>query len=217
MLRRIPIAVIHAHGPSIRQRTMFAIGVRMVEAPKRATTSSGPDVDVGVVAAHAEQAQDRAGSTPDPVREPAGLHGHRLAASLRAMRPTYHLVPAADWAASDPSIPYAAASLADEGFIHCTDGDDELLATANRHYRDDERAFLVLTVDLDAAGSPWRIDDPGWDLPARLRADRAGRDPRRAAPGTRRRRPLHRDRRVTAAQVLQDWAPPVREIVSPET
>ena len=77
------------------------------------------------------------------------------------MRPTYHLVPAAAWAASDPSIPYAAASLADEGFIHCTDGDDELLATANRHYRDYDRDFFVLTVDLDAAGSPWRIDDPG--------------------------------------------------------
>ena len=72
---------------------------------------------------------------------------------------------APDWAAFDHSIPYVAPSLADEGFIHCTDGDDELLATANRHYRDDERAFLVLTVDLDAAGSPWRIDDPAGIYP----------------------------------------------------
>ena len=32
--------------------------------------------------------------------------------------------------------------------------------TANRHYRDDPRDFLVLTVDLDATGSPWRFDDP---------------------------------------------------------
>jgi uncharacterized protein (DUF952 family) len=37
--------------------------------------------------------------------------------------------------------------------------------TANRHYRDDPRPFLVLTVDLDAAGSPWQIDEPGAPYP----------------------------------------------------
>ncbi len=76
------------------------------------------------------------------------------------MRPTYHLVPADDWAAADPDEPYAAGSLAAEGFIHCTDGMIEMVATANRHYRADPRAFLVLTVDLEASGSPWRIEDP---------------------------------------------------------
>jgi uncharacterized protein (DUF952 family) len=35
----------------------------------------------------------------------------------------------------------------------------EMVATANRHYRDDPRAFLVLTIDLSACGSPWRIED----------------------------------------------------------
>jgi uncharacterized protein (DUF952 family) len=75
------------------------------------------------------------------------------------MRTTYHLVPAEAWAASDPGRAYAAASLVTEGFIHCTDGADEMVATANRHYRDDPREFQLLTVDLDAAGSPWRIED----------------------------------------------------------
>lgn len=75
------------------------------------------------------------------------------------MRPTYHLVPAAFWEAQEPDRPYEAASLAMEGFVHCTDGAAELVATANHHYRDDERAFLVLTIDLDATGSPWRIED----------------------------------------------------------
>lgn len=75
------------------------------------------------------------------------------------MRPTYHLVLVESWAMADPSRPYAAASLGADGFIHCTDGMIETVATANRHYRDDPRAFLVLTVDLDAAGSPWRIED----------------------------------------------------------
>jgi uncharacterized protein (DUF952 family) len=75
------------------------------------------------------------------------------------MRPTFHIVPAAAWTASDPARPYEASSFATEGFIHCTDGAGEMVATANRHYRDDRRAFLVLTIDLDAAGSPWRTED----------------------------------------------------------
>ena len=75
------------------------------------------------------------------------------------MRHSYHLVPLEAWEASDPDAPYEAASLATEGFIHCTDGAGEVVRTANRHYRDDARDFLVLTVDLDAAGSPWRVED----------------------------------------------------------
>ena len=75
------------------------------------------------------------------------------------MRATYHLVPAETWAEHDPAAPYAAASLEDEGFIHCTDGAAAMVATANRHYRDDPRTFLVVTVDLDATGSRWQFDD----------------------------------------------------------
>lgn len=75
------------------------------------------------------------------------------------MRPTFHLTPAEWWAASSPGAAYAAPSLADEGFIHCTDGHAEMVATANRHYAADPRPFVVLTVDLDAAGSPWSIED----------------------------------------------------------
>jgi uncharacterized protein (DUF952 family)/uncharacterized protein YciI len=75
------------------------------------------------------------------------------------MRTTYHLVPADAWASRDPVAPYAAPSLAGEGFIHCTDGSAAMVDTANRRYRADPRSFLVLTVDLDATGSSWRFDD----------------------------------------------------------
>lgn len=74
-------------------------------------------------------------------------------------RPTFHLVPVAVWEATDPAAPYAAASLASEGFIHCTDGRAPLLSTADRHFHDDPRDYLVLTIDLDRVRSPWRIDD----------------------------------------------------------
>jgi uncharacterized protein (DUF952 family) len=81
------------------------------------------------------------------------------------MRLTFHLTPAERWAAADPDTPYDAPSLATEGFIHCTDGEAALLATANRHYGDDPRPFLALTLDLDAVGSPWRVEDTGGIYP----------------------------------------------------
>ena len=75
-------------------------------------------------------------------------------------RPTLHMVPAAVWNGRDPSAPYVPAAFAGDGFVHCTDSDEGMVATANRFYRDEPRPFLVLTVDLDATGSPWRFDDP---------------------------------------------------------
>lgn len=74
-------------------------------------------------------------------------------------RLTYHLTPRDHWSASDPDAPLSAPSLSDEGFIHCTTGADEIVATANRHYRFDRRDFVVLTVDLDRVTCPWRVDD----------------------------------------------------------
>ena len=81
------------------------------------------------------------------------------------MRPTFHLVAEDVWASLDAGEPYRHESLEREGFIHCTDGADAMCDTANRHYGDDPRAFLVLTVDLDRAGSPWRFDEPGSPYP----------------------------------------------------
>jgi uncharacterized protein (DUF952 family) len=74
---------------------------------------------------------------------------------------TFHLTPREWWEASDPAAPLGAPSLATEGFIHCTDGAANMVATANRHYRDDPRAFVVLTIELDRVTSPWRVEDPG--------------------------------------------------------
>ncbi len=80
-------------------------------------------------------------------------------------RLTLHMLPAEDWASRDPAAPYTPAAYAEEGFIHCTDGDVGMVATANRFYREDPRPFLVLTIDLEATGSPWRFDDPGRRFP----------------------------------------------------
>jgi uncharacterized protein (DUF952 family) len=102
------------------------------------------------------------------------------------MRPTHHLVPAEVWAAADPGTPYAAGSLASEGFIHCTDGVAALGVTFDRYYADDPRPFLALTVDLDALDVPWRYDVPDSPYPhiygtvarpAIVTVERVARDP----------------------------------------
>ncbi len=74
-------------------------------------------------------------------------------------RPTLHLVPEPTWEAHDPASPYLPAAYPDDGFVHCTDGDEEMVAVANRFYRGDRRSFLLLTLDLERTGSPWRFED----------------------------------------------------------
>jgi uncharacterized protein (DUF952 family) len=75
-------------------------------------------------------------------------------------RLTYHITPRAWWEATESGALLGAPSLAVEGFIHCTDGAAEMVATANRHYASDPREFVILTVDLDRITCPWRVEDP---------------------------------------------------------
>jgi uncharacterized protein (DUF952 family) len=78
---------------------------------------------------------------------------------------TYHLVPAEVWAASDPVADYTPASFAAEGFIHTTHDAAELVATANRHYREDARPYLVLEIEVSRVRAPLRISDPAGRYP----------------------------------------------------
>ncbi|MDV9189994.1 DUF952 domain-containing protein [Streptomyces sp. SR27] len=60
-----------------------------------------------------------------------------------------HVVPLADWSASPavPDAPYAPASLAAEGFVHCSPDESAALAIADAHYRDAAGPLLVLVID----------------------------------------------------------------------
>jgi uncharacterized protein (DUF952 family) len=93
-------------------------------------------------------------------------------------RPTFHLSPLAAWDVAVTGFlddrPYAAASLADEGFIHCTDGVEALGATFDRYYASDARPFVALTIDLDALDVPWRYDVVGSPYPHIYGAVRPG-------------------------------------------
>ena len=82
---------------------------------------------------------------------------------------TLHLLPAARWDAwradPDPAARYTPPGFEAEGFVHCTDGDEEMLAVANRFYAAEPGPFAVLDLDLALVGAPWRHDEPGSPYP----------------------------------------------------
>ncbi len=81
---------------------------------------------------------------------------------------TLHLLPAARWAAwsgAPADSRYEPDAFAADGFVHCTDGADEMVEVANRFYRSTADSFVVLTIDLGALDVPWRYDDPDGTYP----------------------------------------------------
>ncbi|MFY0406744.1 DUF952 domain-containing protein [Solicola sp. PLA-1-18] len=60
----------------------------------------------------------------------------------------FHLVPEPEWSAR-PASGYAPASLATEGFVHCSPDDATTLAVAAAFYRGAPRPLLVLGIDPD--------------------------------------------------------------------
>lgn len=78
---------------------------------------------------------------------------------------TYHLAPKSWWDAADPAAAYTPERFAEEGFIHTTHDPAELVAVANRYYRDDPRAYVVVRIDVRRVQAPIRIEDPGGRYP----------------------------------------------------
>ena len=65
----------------------------------------------------------------------------------------FHLTYKDAWETARPTGEYAASSLAEEGFIHCSKDIPQLLKVAARLYPG-ESGLLVLDVDLDKLTSP---------------------------------------------------------------
>ncbi|MER5812973.1 DUF952 domain-containing protein [Streptomyces sp. NPDC002033] len=70
----------------------------------------------------------------------------------------FHLVPLADWSAA-PALPYAPASLAAEGFVHCSADRPTALAIVDAHYRQVPGTLLAVELDEAALTSEVRRDD----------------------------------------------------------
>ena len=73
---------------------------------------------------------------------------------------TYHLTPEPVWSAQAGADTYRPEAFEAEGFIHCTDGEVNLLAVANTYYQTDKRPYLVLVIDPDRVAAPIRYEDP---------------------------------------------------------
>ena len=65
----------------------------------------------------------------------------------------FHLANKDAWETAKPTGEYAAPSLAEEGFIHCSKDIPQLLKVSARLYSGDTN-LLVLDVDLDKLESP---------------------------------------------------------------
>ncbi|MEV0282108.1 DUF952 domain-containing protein [Streptomyces sp. NPDC050610] len=86
----------------------------------------------------------------------------------------FHVVPLDDWL-TVPDRPYAPASLAAEGFVHCSPDETVALAVATAFYREAVGPLMVLLIDEhkldvmvrweDAAGAPPPGVSPGTLFP----------------------------------------------------
>jgi uncharacterized protein (DUF952 family) len=73
----------------------------------------------------------------------------------------FHVVPLDEWLAA-PDRPYSPASLAEEGYVHCSPDEATTLAVANAFYRDVQGPLLALRIDehkLDVVVR-WENADP---------------------------------------------------------
>lgn len=85
---------------------------------------------------------------------------YRDARESRTAGVTYHLVPADVWEAQRIGQLYRPEAFPADGFIHCTNGLDQLVIVANMFYTSDPRSFLVLALDVSRITSEVRYDDP---------------------------------------------------------
>lgn len=78
---------------------------------------------------------------------------------------TLHLCPVEIWDEQKNEESYLPEAYDDDGFIHCTDTDEQLVLVGNRYYTADPRVFIVLTIDLGANNERWIYEDEGRIFP----------------------------------------------------
>ena len=76
----------------------------------------------------------------------------------------YHMLPESEWQARQAGSDYYAATLAGEGFIHCTAELPLLERVANSFYQERAGDWLILTVDLNRVAAPVRWEEAGGRL-----------------------------------------------------
>lgn len=97
---------------------------------------------------------------PTPVQPPPGSVSLEKNGHI-----TYHLAPREYWEAHAANSSYVPERFGDEGFIHCTDTIEEVIAVGNRYYLEDARPYLLLAVDCTLVTAPIVYEDPGKTFP----------------------------------------------------
>lgn len=114
---------------------------------------------------------------------------YSFAMTTKEMDLTFHLVPQKYFDALNPSVDYVPGDFARAGFIHCTDGAEEMARTANRYYKANAEPHYYLYIDKARVRAPIQYDDAARVYPhiyGALNRDAivAVRAARRAADGT---------------------------------
>lgn len=78
---------------------------------------------------------------------------------------TFHLVPTEHWEAQCAGEDYLPERFGEEGFIHCTDTFDEVVAVGNRYYHSDPRPYVLLEIDCGRVAAPIVYEDPDRHFP----------------------------------------------------
>ena len=76
-----------------------------------------------------------------------------------------HLIPAEVWSCQEHGSLYFPDAYDQDGFIHLTIGSTNLMEVANLFYAQDDRDYLVLTLDKTKITSPVRFDDESGRYP----------------------------------------------------
>jgi uncharacterized protein (DUF952 family) len=78
---------------------------------------------------------------------------------------TYHLTPADVWTAQQSSQTYVPEAFGSDGFIHCTNGEKEVIEVGNRYYVSDRRPYVVLSIRCQDVEPPIQYEDPNLTYP----------------------------------------------------
>ncbi len=76
-----------------------------------------------------------------------------------------HLTPVDVWTSQAGADHYLPESYGQDGFIHLTIGEANLMEVANLYYREDDRDYLVLTLAQSKIAAPVRFDDDSGRYP----------------------------------------------------
>lgn len=85
---------------------------------------------------------------------------YRRADDCKRAGVAYHMVPVDVWNAQKDSPTYIPEAFEQDGFIHCTNGLDQLVNVGNMFYTGDPRPYQVLILDERRIEPPLRYDDP---------------------------------------------------------